>query len=141
MYMLLAPTKVEENWMEIAPWIAQAITGARISEELESVKQRALAGGMQIWIGMKPRSNQITMVFVTEGFMLEGSPVLVLRMMAGVNVDECLPDLAILERWAINQGFHTLEVWGREGWKRKLRPLGFHYEYTILRKVLDKGLH
>ncbi len=141
MYALLAPGNVESNWAKIAPWIAQAIEGSRAAQDLEQVKARAMNGSMQIWIGANPRTKLVSMVLVTEAILIDEIPMLVLRMLAGVDIDECLPDMALIESWAIGKGFHSLQVWGRKGWEKKLKPLGFRHEYTILSKVLDKGLH
>jgi len=141
MYALLAPANVDKNWMTIAPWIAQAIEGSRVAQDLEQIKTRAMNGSMQIWVGAMPKSKNVSLVLVTEAILIDEVPMLVLRMLAGVDIDECLPDMAMIENWATNKGFHSLQIWGRKGWERKLKPLGFRHEYTILSKVLDKGLH
>lgn len=138
-YRKLAAEAIEANWATLAPWIAQSIFDSSVPAELAEIKAKLIEGKMQVWFATRDQSMQF--ILVTEGFRIDGLNTLVLRMAVGFDVDLLLPDFHLLENWARNAGFSQIQVWGREGWKRKLRPLGFRFGYTCLTKELDRKTH
>lgn len=141
MYTLVSPMNVEQYWPTLAPWIAKAIGGDDPGEDLAIIKHKACNSVAQIWVGASPELKKIDLVLVTEGMVLEGIPTLVLRWLTAANFEECAPDLALVERWAYHQGYKRLQAWGRHGWERKLKPLGFVHSFTVMDKFIEQGLH
>jgi hypothetical protein len=72
---------------------------------------------------------------------LNGKPTLVVRWCGGKEPTKWIADIGIIERWAALQGFHKMEVWGRAGWNRMLRPHGYRESYRVLEKLVDRGIH
>lgn len=141
MYIKLHPTNVAAHWVKVAPWIAQAIAEWDVKgpQELDFIFEASSRGAMHIWIGQK--DNEIQVVFVTEAIISGGEPVLVVRWLTGMQVDEWVEDIAAVESWARSEGFRRLEVWGRKGWEKKLRKHGFAHEVAILSKRIYSGVH
>lgn len=138
-YLKLAPANVEKHWGKIGPWVGYSLFETDIAQELIEIKNKAIAGQMQIWIAGE--RDVVQLVFLTEGFRIDGVDTLVIRMATGSRVDEMLPDFALLEQWAVKAGYTQIQVWGRLGWIRKLRPLGFRFGHVCLTKELDRGIH
>ena len=147
MYRLVAANNVENIWHEIAPWIIQAM---RIDEEevkscamdLEAIKLKAKQGVMQIWLGEKPDKKDIDMVLVTESLLLANEMTLVVRWASGLGViEDMLPDFGLLENWAKTNGYHEIQIWGRKGWEKLFRPLGYKHDFTVISRVIDRGIH
>lgn len=138
-YILVAKNNVERAWPYLAPWILQAVEGTQLINQMEIIKQTAISGGAQIWVGgLLP---DVSMVLVTEGMDIDGVPTLVLRIFAGTEMDRHIDELPAVQKWAVENGFRAMQVWGRLGWKRKLQSLGFEPSYLVLTKDLKKELH
>lgn len=141
MYVLVAPLNVEGYWPMVAPWIARAIGADDTEEDLAIIKHKACNNVAQIWLGKTPKEGDIDLVFVTEGMILDNIPTLVIRWLTADKVEDCLIDFGLLENWALHSGYKRLQVWGRRGWERKLKPLGFTHSFTVMNKFIEQGLH
>lgn len=140
MYEQIHASNVEQVWHLVAPYIAQAIGDSDTWSDLDAIKQKAKNGYATVWIG-RDQEKQIDVVFVTEPWILDGRKALVIRWLCGKNLKEWLPDLEYLEDWAMANGFQAMQVWGRPGWVRVLKPLGYKHEFTVLSKPLIRGLN
>jgi hypothetical protein len=141
MYALIAPGNVDTHWDNIAPWLEQAIGIANPMEDLDIIKDKIRRGVAQLWLGKEPETDLVDMVLITEGMVLDGIPTLVIRWLTSTGLEQILEDFDLLENWAKNQGFTRIQVWGRRGWERRLRTLGFVHNATILDKFITQGLH
>lgn len=139
MYTLLAPNNVDQHWLVLAPWVAKAVGTDNPWDDVEAIRQKATRGIAQVW--MSEVNGELDMVLVTEGMMLEGIPTLVLRWMTALRFEDCAQDFGLLENWAFKAGYQRLQVWGRKGWEKKLRPLGFAHNFTVMDKFITRGLH
>lgn len=143
MYVIVAPANVEFHWPKVAPWIAQAISAEpeMQQEDLEVIKQNCLRGTSQIWIGHDERGD-IELVCVTELHMLGKELTCVVRWLSGINVDNWTTELdTYIEHWAKERGCLKLQIWGRRGWQRALKPLGYIHEFTVIGRRIDREVH
>lgn len=140
MYSLVHPTSVESHWPMVAPWIAQAIGNSDTWRDLEEIKKLAKEGVARIWIGYNAE-KKIDVVMVTETWIMDGRKVLVLRWLAGVNMSEWFQDWDLVESWASAQGFQDIHIWGRPGFAKACKSLGFRHEFTVCSKPLIRGHH
>jgi hypothetical protein len=141
MYKLIAKDNVYDVWPVVAPWVAQAMGAEENWPELTFIRDRAMQGYVQLWVSEEPNTSEIDFVMVTEGMQLAHRRVLVIRWLTAVNIETHLQDLHILEDWAKRNGYEDMQIWGREGWKRKMRSLGYEPEFTVVRKDLTRGIH
>lgn len=139
MYMQIHLSNVEQMWHLVAPYIAQAIGDSSTWSDLDAIKDKAKAGHAHIWIG-KDQNDVVDVVFVTETWYLDGRKALVVRWLCGVNRDAWLPDTEFLENWAATNGFQNVQIWGRPGWVKVCKSLGYKHEFTVLSKPLIRGL-
>lgn len=140
MYQLVHPANVEEYWHMVAPWIAQAIGESDAWYDLEAIKKGAKEGLCRLWIG-RDQNQEIDLVLVTETWYMDGRKVLVLRWLCGKNMHEWLEDFHLVEGWAMSNGFQDIHIWGRPGFSKICKPLGFRHEFTVLSKPLIRGLN
>jgi hypothetical protein len=88
---------------------------------------------MQVW-AVGP-SKTVTMVVFTQIINFGPAKALQVVFCFGGDLEEALPLLdATLERFAFVSGCSSIEVIGRKGWFRTLRPLGFHLDKVIMRR-------
>jgi hypothetical protein len=140
MYERIAPGNVSGIWPWVAPWIAQAIGASDTWSDLESIKDKAQQGYAHIWIG-RDQSDRIDVVFVTETWYMDGRKALVIRWLAGKEMDNWLGDLEWIENYAVNDGYHVVHIWGRPGWQKVCKPLGYKHEFTVISKPLIRGMN
>lgn len=141
MYTMVHPVNVEKVWHLVAPWIAQAVEASTLPWDLNNIKENAQRGGCSLIVGKKPNSPDIDMVLVAEHHNIGGKPVLVVHWCAGINMDSWISDLPLLEDLAHTMGFSQIQIWGRKGWEKKLRPLGYMHEFTVVSKLLKKEIN
>ena len=141
MYTVVSTQNVEAHWPRVSPWILQAIGPEADSSDLEYIKELAKRGIAHIWIGHRGAKEKIEMVLVTETLFYGPKKTLVLRWLSGSDIQADLEDLGLIEMWAKQNGYTDIEVWGRKGWERWMKPHGYHYERTVLKRVIDRELH
>lgn len=145
MYTLISSNNVDYHWKDVAPFVMRALERISVYEEaiddLNIIRQKAMTGLVQIWTGRNPNTEELELVLITEGVMFGTKPILVCRWASGENVEEMLPDFGILEAWAKEKGFHKVQIWGRKGWEKLFRPLGYTHEFTVIGRIIDRGIH
>lgn len=140
-YALITPGNLDSAWPIAAPWLMQAIGEADTWRDVDHLRQEILRGNAHLWMFQDKKTKDVLVVIVTEAIMLGGKPCLVIRWLGGADMQKWLDDIAIIERWAAVQGFHKVEVWGRPGWQRMLKPYGFRETFRVLEKTVDRGVH
>lgn len=136
---LVHPANVEDIWPVVGPWILNAVGPLADASDVAQIKNQAVCGNSNIIILRKNRN--IELVLVTEACFYGGRKTLVLRWMSGKMENHYLSWIFMLENYALKAGFERLEVWGRKGWERKLKPYGLAHEYTVLGKHLPQRAH
>lgn len=143
-YTLVHPSTLEEKWPALGPWVVQAIGDEVNYMDVEYVKAQVLCGNCCIWVGHASEhyeANAIEVVLVCEIAFYCGMRTLVLRWLSGRNMPSWLAHLPHLENWASCQGFVRMEIWGRKGWERELKPHGYKHDTTRLSKFLARSIH
>lgn len=138
---LVMKTTVPTVWPVLAPWLIQALGETDSWQDIGQLREEAERGTTQLWVAQHKLTQDILMVCITEGMNLNGKPTLVIRWLGGRHPEMWLDDIGIIERWAAIQGFHKVEVWGRAGWNKMLKPHGYREIYRVLEKIVDRGIH
>ncbi len=149
-YEVVAPELLEAYWPLAAPWIATALGhDTEAWEDLEFVRLGLLRGQFTLWIGYPERNNnlyrymprELDVVMVTEFFCRGKEVVCCIRWLSGKNMDDKIKDIALVENWALGKGAQRLEVWGRPGWERLLKPLCYKREFVVLSRDLTRSIN
>ena len=103
--------------------------------DIPSLHQLIIMQQAQLWMANDEKEFFGAMVTQIVDYPTGITAVKVLWM-AGADIDEIIPKFDVFEEWALKQGATVLEVTGRPGWEKKMRPLGFEKKYVTLSKVL-----
>lgn len=101
------------------------------------ILEMALNGGIDIWAAGTDVEFQLLLITrVIESFE---NRVLKIEFAYGKNLDELLPQLAaMLDLCAQVHACSEVVVVGREGWRKKLAPLGYKFQGVVLSKPVTK---
>lgn len=139
-YVIVHPANIEVYWPIAAPWIAQAIGESDTWKDLDDIKKQIKENISTLWIGRNP-DGSVYAVLVTETWYMAGRKVLVLRWLCGCDFEEIKDDFFLIENFAQNNGFQDIHIWGRKGFEKVCKPLGFEHAFTVLSKPVMRGLH
>lgn len=131
---MVAQDKIASVMPFAGPWLQKAIDYNSVGYTLPDLYDNLVLGMMQLWAttGSDYRGFLITKVEPTQK-----GPVVHLVLAAGYNLSAWLPDLGIIEKWALDLGAIEIKVWGRMGWLKLLRPHGYKLETQVLHRRLD----
>jgi hypothetical protein len=135
---ILDPIDIANYWATVGPWILTAVGEGVDDTDVNYIRSQALAGAAQIWIVSR---KDIEAVLVTEAAFYGGRRTLVLRWLCGTLVEAWEDILTALEEWAYHNHFEYIEAWGRKGWDKVLRPMGYSHQFTIVGKTLIRRFH
>jgi uncharacterized membrane protein len=100
----------------------------------ESLRDEILRGGLQVWTAGTPEA--IVLVLFTRVVTSEVSRAVQVVWACG-HLEDYAGILNVkLENFAKTTGCSRLEVVGRAGWQRILKPLGFHLTATIMSRPI-----
>lgn len=128
-------------WEEAEAHLRRAINDEDKDEALRLLKGRVFAGMNTLWrvddeFG-KVLAWGTTTLYTGDGVIVTAQISLActrdMKLFLG-NLDE-------FEVWAHKHGAHYIEVIGRFGWTKVLKPLGFAHNYTSLTKRIFQELH
>lgn len=132
--------EVRHYWPEAVGYLRRAVYGADPDGYLRNVQASVFAGLNTLWRienKGKLQAYAVTHIYTTDGI----SRVAQIHLLTTESMDEVLELLDYFTAWATNRGVEWIEVIGRKGWERKLRPYGFNHEYTSLMKHVIERIH
>lgn len=119
-----APQEIE--FERCRQWLEPALEGGR--RTMAEVIQALVSGQAQLWPGkacaMITEVHQFPTAKVLQVWLAGGDGAELMAMQAGV------------EAWARLVGCSEVLIEGRQGWARKLKPIGFELYCVCLRKAL-----
>ena len=136
----LNPIEVRHYWPEAELHLRRAVYGADPDGYLRNVQAACFAGINTLW--RIEESNELLAYVVTNIYTVDGiMRVAQLHLMTATDIEELLPLLDYFEVWVQKHQVDWIEVIGRKGWERMLKPYGFKHEYTSLLKRVTKEIH
>ncbi len=112
-------------------------------QELLNIKARVMAGINTLWViedeEGAPIAYGVTYMYSPDGIIF----TVQIRLATTTNfaLEKFIEKLDEFEIWAHNQGAHYIEIAGRKGWEKIMKPHGFKHNYTSLMKRVTKELH
>ena len=133
--------KLKEDWPFIEPFIARALDRGDGRYSLEDIKHYLIDGVARAWlieeINVLEQVKEIKACFVLELMQYPQLLVCNVLALAGKDIEQWLPFVeAAVEDIARNQDAKRIEIIGRLGWKRILKPLGYRETACFLAKEL-----
>jgi|TARA_B100001123_G_scaffold31853_2_gene33475 hypothetical protein len=91
---------------------------------------------MQLWLAV---DETIKATMITQIITYPQKKILRIIAIAGDDMNEWLPNLPLIEEWALSIGCSALECWGRKGWTKVLED--WKCSYYVLTKDLKSRMH
>ena len=103
---------------------------------LEQLRQLLLAGLMQFWHLRRDDEDEPYLGALLQINVYGKKKVMRILWLGGEHYSGMMDFLWVLELWAAKLGCKDIEVAGRDGFERLLKPYGFEKTHVVLRKRL-----
>jgi hypothetical protein len=111
------------------------------ADAMRVLKSKVFSGLNTLWEitdDGRPVAYGVTIIYTPDGI----SKTAQVYLATSTEMDLLLDQVDQFESWAIQRGVNYLEVIGRKGWERKLKPHGFNHSYTsLVKRVNQEELH
>lgn len=137
----LSQFDAQEVWPEAEEYLRKAVTDDDPDETLRCVQARIFAGLSTLWKVEDEQGNAVAYA-VSVLYTVSGNinyAQLSLATAKDLNYFISHEDEFIV--WAIKRNVHYIEVIGRKGWERVLKPHGFTHNHTSLLKRIGAEIH
>jgi len=129
-------------WPKAEEHLRQAISDNESDPDryMMQLKAKIFSGVHALWVmedEKKPVAYAITAVYSGDGIVT----VAQIYLAQGKDLDMFLDKMDEFTVWALKNGAHFIEVIGRKGWERVLRPYGFKHNFTSLLRRITEELH
>lgn len=126
--------EVESNWHFADAWVRAALQDRCSTDTAERLKELCLERSAQLWL--IEDAEQVVGAIVTE--IVETSNGLTCNFVTAAGSfrsdgDMCLD---VIEAWARTEGCVRLELTGRAGWQRCLKPHGWRQSAVVMEKEI-----
>lgn len=125
------PRQVEHYWPHVEPLLRPAIENVGLNN-FEDIEEAILIGCGLVWIAWD--GEKIAAAASTTLQRIGSDLICVLTACGGKGMNDWLPLIAGIEKYARNEGCKALRIFGREGWQRVLD--GYEKSAVVLEKAL-----
>lgn len=126
---LILPDQVDELWPKIEDEVKRTDDPVTHSED---VKKFAKSGQWQLWIFTQ--QNEIQAVGTTSFAYYGNKKICRMETVAGSGREKWIYCLKDIEEWAKLNACIGMDVFGRKGWEKVLKPFDYEFEAILLRK-------
>lgn len=132
--------EVRQHWPEAEVHLRRAVRGCDPESYMRTVQASVFAGINTLW--RIEQDDKLLAYCVTNFYSTNGLHTIAqIHLLTTSDMEEVLPLLDYFNVWAKKSGANWIEVIGRKGWERKLKPYGFNHEYTSLMKRVIEEIH
>jgi hypothetical protein len=116
--VLIPQDGIERIWPMAASFLEKA-TNRTKKIDLDSLRECADKGLMQIWIAYDPEEDEILSAAATEIVdYVSGLKSARIMLLGGLELNRWREAIDTIEQWASDQGCSLIEIVGRRGWGR-----------------------
>jgi len=136
----LTPLEAQIAWQEAEAYILRAADGDDPEVFVRSLQARVFAGLNTLWRleeEGKLQGYAVTVVYTSDGV----ERVAQIYLASGESLEAFLAQTDAFLAWAIRHKIDHIEIQGRKGWEKILRPYGFTHNYTSLVRRVDERLN
>ncbi len=121
------------NWGSIEPHLQRVLSKIDSGHSVDDVLTKLQWQEMQLW-----NVDNWQALAITQISILPLHSVLAIVYVAGDEVNDWLPELVeTLHTYAAETGCKYVEFYGRDGWRKPAKPLGFGDTFTVMRMTVD----
>lgn len=121
-------------WHHVLPMLEKSLGYADGKYSAEKILGFLLSKQMQLWIAIRAGSPEIRAFAITEIIHYPEKKVMLIMFASGKKSCEWIHFIEELKGFAQHHDCRSIEIYGRKGWERKLRPFGYvkiHYVYRL----------
>ena len=123
-------SQINEVWPVVAPLIERSIEYSDGKFALADVRRFLEEQTCQLWLIYNAAG--IAGALVTQIINYPQDRRLIFLFCAGVEADQWLHLSEVIKNYAREQGCSCVEIYGRPGWVKKMRPFGFRPIHVVL---------
>jgi len=136
--LYIAPEQVEALWPHVHYLIEHSIFRSQSDYTIDNIRTRINDGTARLWIIWNEKKPELIAAATTELQLLpDGRRVLVIAQLAGRDVNrmkrDFFPDLV---RYARDEKCSAVRCYGRRGWSRYLKDIGFEEVWMCTERPL-----
>jgi hypothetical protein len=126
------PSLMASVWPHTRVMVLRAMSGAD-EGSFERTERELFAGLQQLWLVWN--GTAIEAIAVTQLTKINEKKICVIVACSGEGVNEWVPLIAGLEKFAKIEGCKAMRIYGRKGWERLLRD--YKAKYVVMDKELE----
>jgi hypothetical protein len=122
------PADVAKTWPIARDLIRSAIERTELSD-FADIEKDVLSGDQLLWLAISDRVEAAATTHLSRN-------VCTVTAVGGYQRERWLSLRSEIEKYAKNEGCHTIRAYGRKGWERVLANDGYRVEHVILEKQI-----
>ena len=130
--------EIDSVWEKVSPMLNKALRYSFGKYTTESIREFLKGEQMQLWVGID--YYEIRAFTITQIVNYPGKKILIIMFAGGSDLSGWLSYIEILKRFAKKKGCDGIEIYGRNGWVKKLKPFGYVHIHNVYRQELS-GAH
>jgi len=124
-----------DAWPMVKPYLEAALEHADGKYDLSVIFEQIQRENYKLWVVYN--ESQVIGCFVTELVQYPCAKILDIPFLSCENFDtDIAPHLDAVKQWARDHNAVSIEFFGRAGWEKKLKPVGFEKTHTVMRLKL-----
>jgi hypothetical protein len=124
----VVPEKVFDFWPYARPLIKAAIDATNLSD-FADIESDVFDGKQLLWLAWSGKIEAAATTHLSRN-------VCTVTAVGGYQRERWIALRAKIEKYAKDEGCHTIRAYGRKGWERVLANDGWRVEHVILEKAL-----
>lgn len=132
---------VYEAWPEAEEYLRKAIDSEDNDKYVTQLKARIFGNMSQLWQVKDPdtgaKAYAVTSLNTNDGLVITAQ----IYIAAADDLESFVEHMDQFMSWALRHNASFIEIIGRKGWEKVLRPHGFTHNYTSLLKRITEELH
>jgi len=124
----VSPRDVSDVWPLARDLIRAAIEQTNLSD-FADIESDVLKGDQLLWLAISDHVEAAATTHLSRN-------ACTVTAVSGHQRERWLPLRAKIEKYAKDEGCHTIRAYGRKGWERVLANDGYRIEHVILEKAL-----
>lgn len=128
-------------WDEAESFLRDAIILQDKESFIRNVKARIFSGLHTLWkiddIAKGTLAYAVTSIYTPDGL----SKIAQIYLATTEDMEVFIQEMAQFEIWALKNDVSFIEIIGRKGWEKVLKPFGFRHNHTSLLKRIARELH
>ena len=123
---------LDEVWHLVEDHLSRGLEHSYGELDLDDIYESIEDKTMQLWIAVKEDPKDIVASMVTEVIDYPQMKVARMVVIGGGHMDDWLPFMSTVMKWASLEGCDRLEGLARDGWIRTLKDYGFKKLYSLI---------